>query len=356
VDFLGLTGYYRKFVQNYGLIAGALINLLKKGQFSWNAEAEEAFQTLKKAMTTTPILAMPNFNDTFIVETDASGNGIGAVLQQQGKPIAFMSRALGVSKCSWSTYTKEMLVVVEAIRVWRPYLLGQHFIIQTDQRSLKHLQEQRITTPEQQKWVAKLLGYDYEIQYRPGRENSAADALSRRPASPTLHNLFVPQLAIWEEIKHATTTDDYMAVVSNLVQTQPKGPFTVRNGLFFFKGRIVVPSNVTLRNKLIYEAHDTKIGGHSGVLCTFKKVATQFYWPSMHKSVQEYVKSCDTCQRTKSEPLPPAGLLQPLSIPCQVWGDITIDFITGLPLSHVRGMLCLHNSEEREANPITLNL
>jgi hypothetical protein len=227
--FLGLTGYYRKFVRNYGLIAWALTNLLKKGQFSWNAEAEEAFQTLKKAMTTTPILAMPNFNDTFIVETDASGNGIGAVLQQQGKPIAFMSRALGVSKCSWSTYAKEMLAVVEAICVWRPYLLGQHFIIQTDQRSLKYLLEQRITTPEQQKWVAKLLGYDYEIQYRPGRENSAADALSRRPASPTLHNLFVPQLAIWEEIKHAATTDDYMAVVSNLVQTQPKGPFTARN-------------------------------------------------------------------------------------------------------------------------------
>jgi len=113
---------------------------------------------------------------------------------------------------------------------------------------------------------------------------------------------------------------------------------------------------MSLHNKLIYEAHDTKIGGHSGVLCTFKKVATHFYWPSMHKSVQEYVKSCDTCQRTKSEPLPPAGLLQPLSIPCQVWDDITIDFITGLPLSHVRGMLCLHNSEEREANPITLNL
>ncbi|KAL3597323.1 hypothetical protein D5086_008960 [Populus alba] len=238
--FLGLTGYYRKFVRNYGLIARALTNLLKKGQFGWNAEAKEAFQTLKKAMTITPILAMPNFNDTFIVETDASGNGIGAVLQQQGKPIAFMSRALGVSKCSWSTYAKEMLAVVEAI--------------------------------QQQKWVAKLLGYDYEIQYRPGHENSVADALSRRLANPTLHNLFVPQLAIWEEIKHAATTDDYMAVVSNLVQTQLEGPFTARNGLFFFKGRIVVPSDVTLRNKLIYESHDTKIGGHSGILRTFKKV------------------------------------------------------------------------------------
>ena len=168
------------------------------------------------------------------METDASGDGIGAVLQQQGKPIAFMSRALGISKKSWSTYTKEMLAVVEAIRMWRPYLLGRRFIIQTDQWSLKYLLEQRITTPEQQKWAAKLLGYDYEIQYRPGRENSVADALSRRLDSPTLNHLFVPQLDIWEEIKQAATEDKYMAVVSNLAQTQPEGPFTQRNGLIFF--------------------------------------------------------------------------------------------------------------------------
>jgi hypothetical protein len=112
-----------------------------------------------------------------------------------------MSQALGVSKRSWSTYEKEMLAIMEAIRMWHPYLLGRRFVIQTDQRSLKYLLEQRITTPEQQKWVAKLLGYDYEIQYRPGRENYVADALSRRPNNPTLDHLFVPQLDIWEEIR-----------------------------------------------------------------------------------------------------------------------------------------------------------
>jgi len=177
------------------------------------------------------------------------------------------------------------------------------------------------------------LGYDYEIQYRPGRENSATDALSRRLDNTTLNNLFVPRFDIWEEIKQAATGDDYMAVVSNLAQTQPEGPFTQRNGLIFFKGRIVVPSNVTLRSKLIYEARDTKIEGHSGVLRTFKKVATQFYWHSMHKSIQDYVKRCDICQGTKLETLPPAGLLQPLFIPCQVCDDISIDFVAGLPLS-----------------------
>lgn len=95
--FLGLTGYYRKFIQNYDIIAWPLTNLLKKGQFGWNDEAEMTFLALKHAMTTTPTLAMLNFNDSFTIETDASGEGIGVVLSQQGKPVAFMSRALGVT-------------------------------------------------------------------------------------------------------------------------------------------------------------------------------------------------------------------------------------------------------------------
>jgi len=99
-------------------------------------------------MTITPTLTMPNFNDSFTIETDASGEGIGVVLSQQGKPVAFMSRALGVTKLSWSAYAKEMLAIIEAIRLWRPYLLGKKFFIQTDHRSLKYLLEQRIVTPE----------------------------------------------------------------------------------------------------------------------------------------------------------------------------------------------------------------
>jgi hypothetical protein len=137
-------------VKHYGVIARPLTNLLKKGQFGWNDEAEVVFLALKSAMTTTPTLAMPNFNDSFTIEADASGDGIGAVLSQQGRPIAFMSRALGISKRSWSVYAKEMLAIVEAIRIWRPYLLGRKFIIRTDQKSLKYLLEQRITTPNQQ--------------------------------------------------------------------------------------------------------------------------------------------------------------------------------------------------------------
>lgn len=127
--FLGLTGYYRKFVHNYGVIAQPLTQLLSKGKYLWATEVELSFNQLKKAMTSTPTLAMPNFEEAFTIESDASEKGIGAVLQQNGRPVAFMSRALGISKQSWSTYSKEMLAIVEAIRTWRPYLLGRNFFI-----------------------------------------------------------------------------------------------------------------------------------------------------------------------------------------------------------------------------------
>ncbi|KAB5529709.1 hypothetical protein DKX38_019790 [Salix brachista] len=112
--------YLGKFVQSYGIIARPLTLLLRMGNFGWNDDAKTAFSAFKQAMTTTPTLAMPNFNDSFTIETDASGDGIGAVLSQQNKPFAFMSRAVGVMKKIWSTYAKKMLVNVEAIRLWRP--------------------------------------------------------------------------------------------------------------------------------------------------------------------------------------------------------------------------------------------
>jgi hypothetical protein len=228
-------------------------------------------------MTTTPILIMPNFDDSFTIETDASGDGIGAILSQQGRPIAFMSRGLGVTKQSWSTYAKKMLAIVEAIRLWRPYLLGKKFFILTDHCSLKYFLQQRVATPEQQKWVIKLLGYDYEIVYRPGRENSAANALSRRADSPILHYLHMPTVTIWDDIQKAYAGDSYIQSFTDLTTTPQDGPYAWHNGLLFFKGRVVIPSQADLRSQLLHEMHDTKIGGHSRVSRTFKKLSQQFY-------------------------------------------------------------------------------
>jgi hypothetical protein len=175
--FLGLTGYYHKFVKNYGKIATPLTTLLKKNSFTWTPVATQSFQTLKMAMCTTLVLVLPDFTKTFVLECDASRKGIGVVLMQEGGPLAFTNKQLSERNLGKPIYEKEMLAILHAIDLWCPYLLGQRFQIKTDHQSLKYILEQRISSPEQQKWVTKLFGYDYEIIYKKGKDNVVADVL-----------------------------------------------------------------------------------------------------------------------------------------------------------------------------------
>ncbi|XP_058771346.1 uncharacterized protein LOC131644773 [Vicia villosa] len=177
--FLGLTGYYRKFIKDYGKIAKPLTELTKKNNFIWGKDALEAFNHLKQIMTTAPVLVLPDFSIPFEVECDAAGRGIGAVLMQQRQPIAFFSKALSEVNLTKCVYEKELMALVLAIQHWRHYLLGRPFVVYTDHKSLKHFLQQRLTSPDQQCWLAKLLGYQFEVKYKPGLENKAADALSR---------------------------------------------------------------------------------------------------------------------------------------------------------------------------------
>ena len=189
-------------------------------------------------------------------------------------------------------------------------------------------------TSEQQKWVSKLLGYDYEITYKPGKENSAVDALSRVTSSPSLNTLFVPQTFLWNAIKKEANEHPYMVRISKLATANPRAPYKWQNGLVCYRNHVVIPPNSQFVNQLLQEFHDSPYEGHSGVLRTYKRLTQQFYWPSMHKVIQQYVTSCTVFQKNKAETLFPAGFLQPLPIPCQVWDYITMDFIEGLPPSN----------------------
>jgi hypothetical protein len=178
--FLGLASYYRKFVHDYSTIAAPLIALLKKEGFTWSAEAAAAFDALKAAVTTTPVLALPDFTKPFVVECYASTHGFGAVLIQEAHPIAFFSRPVAPRHRSLAAYEQELIGLVHAVRHWRPYLWVQRFIVRTDHYSLKFLLDQRLATIPQHHWVGKLPSFDFGVEYKSRSQNTVADALSRR--------------------------------------------------------------------------------------------------------------------------------------------------------------------------------
>src|SRR5215510_3948011 len=183
--FLGITSYYRKFVEGYASIADPITKLLKKDEkIKWEKEQEEAAQMLKDKLTTAPILRLPDFNLPFEVTTDASDFAVGAVLTQtegtETRPVAFESRKLNSAERNYSTYEKEMLAIINALRVWRPYLLGKRFIVHTDHCPLSHKLNSKYSSNRLNKWTNFMNEFDICIKYKPGKENVVADALSRR--------------------------------------------------------------------------------------------------------------------------------------------------------------------------------
>ena len=180
-SFLGLAGYYRRFVEGFSKIAAPLTALTRKGKkYEWTEKCEESFCELKRRLTTAPILIIPTSGEALVIFSDASKVGLGAVLMQNGKVVAYASRQLKDHERNYPTHDLEMAAVVFALKIWRHYLYGVRCEIFTDHKSLKYIFTQKDLNMRQRRWLELVKDYDCEIHYHPGKANSVADALSRK--------------------------------------------------------------------------------------------------------------------------------------------------------------------------------
>lgn len=271
-------------------MAQPLTEQLKKDSFSWSIAATEAFENLKQRMMCSPVLAMPNFKVPFVVETDASGHGIGAVLMQADRPIAFFSKLLGVRAQLKSVYEKELIAICLAVQKWKHYRLGRHFTIRTDQQSLRFIMHQWELGTEFQKWVSKLIGFDFDITYRTGTSNRVADALSRRTEGEVVLNAMVTSSFVdWKDLQNESKKDSFISLVMQDIQTAMKehAGFTVKDGKLFYKNRFVIPKASSYIPILLKEYHNSPVGGHSSELKTYLRLAGDWFWQGTRKKCKE---------------------------------------------------------------------
>lgn len=312
--FLGLTGYYRRFVKDYGKIPRPLTDLLKKKGFVWSEKATEAFQALKEAVTQLAVLMLPDFRQPFTIETDVSGAEIGAVLSQGKRPIAYISQGFSEKGKAKSVYERELLAIVFAVTKWKHHFAGQKVIIKTDQKSLKHLLDQRAISGDQHKWAYKLLGLDYNIWYKPGVENKVADALSRMLGEQVcMLQMTAPKCVYLVELAEQVEQDP---LYKKIIQRYKAGILTdtgyeMRDGRFYMEGRLVILAASKITRELMEQFHSSLVGGHEGVLKTFKRMSREVYWKGMKKDITKFIKECQVCQTNKYSTLSPAGLLSP---------------------------------------------
>jgi len=375
--FLGFANFYRRFIKGYSTITLPITQLTSpRTPWNWNEQCQNAFERLKKAFTEAPILAHFAPERAKMVETDASDLAKGAILSQlepdnRWHPIAYLSERFTPAELNYDVHDKEMVVIVQCFKRWRHFLIGcpQKIQVFTDHKNLEYFNSTKILNRRQARWSEILSEFDFVITYRPGEKNGKADALSRRTdpelegggkATHQVLDMFKPgQLQMegrydlleartvriaalnveenrWAKqimdagLQDKTWNELRIALETGTAQNE-KGDYMLEDGLVCFKRRIWIPDDNALKVQVAMECHDSKVAGHFGRDKTLELMKRNYYWPRMEDWVREYVKTCTTCQRTKTQRHAKYGRLKPLDIPYIPWTHISMDFITDLP-------------------------
>ncbi|GJQ89599.1 putative reverse transcriptase domain-containing protein [Tanacetum coccineum] len=347
-QFLGLAGYYRRFIEGFSKIAKPMTKLTqKKIKFEWSDKAEAAFQLIKQKLCSAPILALPEGNEDFIAYCDASIKGLGAVLMQREKVIAYASRQLKIHEKNYTTHDLELGAVVFALKIWRHYLYGTKCTVFTDHKSLQHILDQKELNMRQRRWLELLSDYDCEIRYHPGKANVVADALSRKERVKPLRvralvmtiGLDLPKRILEAQIEARKPENLKSEDVGGMLIENSKDPEKPRkeklepraDGTLCLNNRSWLPCYGDLRALIMHESHKSKYSVHPGSDKMYQDMKQLYWWPNMKADIATYVSKCLTCLRVKAEHQKPSGLLVQPAIPQWKWENITMDFVTKLP-------------------------
>jgi hypothetical protein len=325
-SFHGLASFYRRFIKGFSTIIAPITECLKGGTFKWTEEAQKSFELLKQKVTEAPILILPDFSKVFEVDCDASNLGIGGVLSQEGKPIAFFSEKLNDSRRKYSTYDKEFYALVRSLEHWNHYLLSKEFILHSDHEALKYLNSQQKLNTRHAKWSEFLQAYSFSIKHKAGKLNQVADALSRRYS---LLNAMQVQVLGFDVVKELYKGDPDFGYAWKECSNGPYNHFLLQDGFLFKNNHLCIPQ-CSLREAIIKEAHGGGLAGHFGRDKTLTLVQENFTWPKMVRDVLCHVKQCQICHLAKSHKQN-TGLYIPLPVPNAPWEDISLDFVVGLP-------------------------
>ncbi|GJT51127.1 putative reverse transcriptase domain-containing protein [Tanacetum coccineum] len=350
IDSKGLVGYYWRFIEGFSNIAKPMTKLTqKKVKFVWGDKQEATFQLLKQKLCSAPILALPEGSKYFIAYCDASKKGLGAVLMQREKVIAYASRQLKIHEKNYTTHDLELGAVVFALKIWRHYLYGTKCTVFTDHKSLQHILNQKELNMRQRRWLELLSDYDCEIRYHPGKANVVADALSRKERDQPLRvralvmtiGLDLPKQILNAQTEARKPENNKNEDVEGMLLENAKDPEKVRkeklepraDGTQCFNGRSWLLCYGDLRTVIMHESHKSKYSIHPGSDKMYQDMKKLYWWPNMKADIATYVSKCLTCAKVKAEHQRPSGLLVQPKIPEWKWDNITMDFVTKLPKS-----------------------